>query len=75
MDENSMVTVLYGLIGISGALSVVLFIWGFIEYITRIGLPAVRRDKGVHIMEWGVGMVITGIVLIGVLKLVQRWFY
>lgn len=74
MRESGIILIIYGLIGITGALSMLVFAWGFIEYITRIGLPSERRNKGVHIMEWAVGLVITSIVLIGILNLVQRWW-
>ena len=65
-------TVLYGLIGISGALSIIVMVWGFLVYIFRLG--TVRREEGIHIMQWGVRLVITSVILIGVMRLVGRWF-
>jgi O-antigen/teichoic acid export membrane protein len=71
-ETNMLIIVVYGLIGLTGALSAVIFVWGFITYIMRLG--QVRREDGIHIMEWGVGLIITAIVLIGILHLIQRWF-
>ena len=65
-------TVLYGLIGISGALSIIVMVWGFLVYIFRLG--TVRREEGIHTMEWGVRLVITSVILIGVMRLIGRWF-
>ena len=73
MNESSiLVSILYGLVGATGALSLVVLLWGFVVYIMRLG--QVRRDEGIHIMQWGVGLIITAIILIGVLRLVQHWF-
>lgn len=73
MSEGALfVTVMYGLIGFTGAASIVVFVWGFVTYIARIG--TVRREDGIDIMEWSVGLAITAIVLIGLLRLIQHWF-
>lgn len=72
-ESDAVILIIYGLIGSTGALSVAIFIWGFIEYITKIGLPADKRNRGIEILEWGVRFLITSIVLIGVLKVVSRW--
>lgn len=66
------VLLLFALIGVSGALAVVVFVWGFVIYISRLGTE--RRVQGVRIMEWGVSLIVTAIVLIGVLRLVEYWF-
>lgn len=72
MEEASTIVVaLYGLIGVTGALSVLIYAWGFATYISRLG--TVRRDEGIEIMRWSVGLVIATIVLIGVLRFVQNW--
>lgn len=74
MSESEMIiTIVYGLIGATGALSIIVFIWGFIEYITKIGLPADQRNSGIAIMEWGVRLVITAVFLIVALKFLQDW--
>lgn len=70
-ESQTLILVIYGLIGVAGALAVVVFLWGFITYIARLGL--VRRKEGIDIMEWGVGFIVTAIVLIGILHLLQRW--
>lgn len=67
--SETVVFLLYGLIGLFGAASVIVFLWGFILYLVRIGTE--RREEGIHIMEWAVGLIITVIVLIGILRYVQ----
>lgn len=73
-NTETLITIVYALIGATGALSIVVFVGGFADYITKIGLPSVQRDRGVAIMEWGVRLVITAVFLILVLKLLQNWF-
>lgn len=68
-----LITVVYGLIGGTGALAIVVFCWGFAEYITKIGLPSEQRDDGIEIMQWGVRLILTVIVLIVALKLLEGW--
>ena len=73
MNEGSMfVSVMYGLIGAMGALSIVVFGWGFVVYISRLG--TVRREGGIHIMQWSVRLMVTVLVLIGILNFTQSWF-
>lgn len=72
-EAATLITVLYALVGACGAISIVVFAWGFAEYITKIGLPAAQRDKGIEIMEWGVRFSITTVFVILVLKIVERW--
>jgi hypothetical protein len=64
--------VLYGMIGVVGALSIIQFMRGFLMYITRLGTD--RRDEGLKIMEWGVALVMTLIILIAILNLLKRWY-
>ena len=66
-----LIVILYRLVGAIGALSVVVMVWGFITYIMRLG--QVRREEGIHLMEWGVGLMITALILIGILHLFERW--
>lgn len=66
---ETIVTLAYALVGISGALSLIVFIWGFVVYISRLGTE--RRVEGIWIMEWGVGLIITAILLIGVARLLE----
>lgn len=73
MSVDTLITIIYGMIGASGALAIVVFLWGFVEYITKIGLPSVQRDKGVGIMEWGVRLIVTAVFLILALQLVEKW--
>ena len=72
-ESATIITILYALIGATGALSVVVFVWGFVEYATKIGLPSKQRDYGISIMEWGVRFIITAVFLIVVLKFLERW--
>ena len=65
-ETSTFVLILYALIGISGALSIIAFVRGFITYISRLGTE--RRDEGIKIMEWSIGFIITAIVLIGILR-------
>lgn len=67
--DGSFEILLYAMIGISGALSLAVFVWGFAVYISRLGTD--RRVEGIRIMEWGVGLVMTSIFLIGILRLFQ----
>ena len=71
-DSALFITILYGLVGSVGALSLVVLAWGFIVYIVRLG--TVRREAGIHVMEWGVGLIVTSVILIGILHLMLRWF-
>lgn len=73
MTVDTLITIIYGMIGASGALAIVVFLWGFVEYITKIGLPSVQRDKGVGIMEWGVRLIVTSVFLVLALQLVEKW--
>lgn len=66
---EQLVFLLYGLIGCLGAVAITVFIWGFVMYLVRLG--TVQRDDGIKIMEWGVGLVITVVVVIGVLRFVE----
>ncbi|HWO07125.1 MAG TPA: hypothetical protein VNM40_00920 [Candidatus Paceibacterota bacterium] len=63
---DQMEVLLYALIGIFGALSVIVFLWGFVVYLARLGTE--RRVLGIRIMEWGVALILTAIALIGVLR-------
>jgi hypothetical protein len=73
-ESEAVITIVYGLIGATGALAIVVFAWGFAEYITKIGLPGKMRDPGIGIMEWGVRLILTAVFLILVLKFLERWF-
>lgn len=64
-------TVVFGLraaIGFFGAIAVIVFLAGFIIYLTRLGTE--RREEGIVIMEKAVSVLIVVIVATGVL----RWF-
>ncbi|OHB20140.1 MAG: hypothetical protein A2854_04995 [Parcubacteria group bacterium RIFCSPHIGHO2_01_FULL_56_18] len=62
-------TVIFGLraaIGFFGAIAFIVFLTGFIIYLTRLGTE--RRADGIKIMEKGVSVVIVVIVATGVLR-------
>lgn len=69
MDVRELIILIYAMIGITGALALIVFTWGFVVYISRLGTD--RRIQGIRIMEWGVGFVITSIFLIGFLRLLE----
>lgn len=66
---ETVVLLFYAMIGISGALSVVVFVWGFVTYIARLGTE--RRVYGIRIMEWGVAIILTSVLLIGVMRILE----
>lgn len=70
-ESSTFIVLIYGFIGVSGALSLILLAWGFILYLARLGTE--RRVEGIKIMEWAVGLLITAIILIGVVRLVKWW--
>ena len=67
--SDTFVLLTYALIGVSGALSFAVFLWGFTIYIVRLGTE--RRVEGIRIIEWAIGLALTSIVLIGVLHLLE----
>ena len=73
-ESSTIVTLIYALIGLSGALSLAVFAGGFIMYLVKLGLPDKQRDPGIQVMEWGVALAITAIFLVGALKVLHDWF-
>jgi len=72
MTESQLfIALIYGLIGLTGLASLIVFIWGFITYIMRLG--TVRRDEGIKIMQHSIPIIISSIVLIGIVNLLHRW--
>ncbi len=69
---DAIVTVFYGIIGISGAAAVLVFFWGFTTYIARLGTE--RRKDGIKIMGQAIGLIMTSVIMIGLLHLTDRWF-
>lgn len=62
-------TVVFGLraaIGFFGAIAVIVFLAGFIMYVTRLGTE--RREDGILIMEKGVSVLLVVLVASGVLR-------
>ncbi len=51
---------LYGIIGMFGALSIGLFIAGYIIYLVRMGLE--NRSFGIHFMEWSVTIMFVAVL-------------
>jgi len=70
MEISNTVLLLYGLIGVAGAASVILFVGGFIVYVTRIGTTSniYKRELGINLMAWAVTTIVVTILLIGILR-------
>ena len=62
--------ILYGLVGAFGAVAVMVGLWGFNVYITRLGTErrVESRDEGLEIMEWAVVMMVVVVLLAGLLR-------
>ncbi len=62
--------ILYGLIGSFAAIAVIVAIWGFTVYITRLGTErrVESRDEGLEIMEWAVVIMVVVVLLAGLLR-------
>ena len=62
--------ILYGLIGAFGALALIIGVWGFNVYITRLGTERrlESRDDGLEIMEWAVVIMVVVVLLAGLLR-------
>lgn len=62
-------TIVFGLraaVGFFGAIALIVFLTGFIIYVTRLGTE--RREDGIKIMGKGVSVLIVVIVACGVLR-------
>lgn len=64
------IVILYGLIGAFGAVAVIVGMWGFTVYITRLGTErrVETRDEGLEIMEWAVVIMVVVVLLAGLLR-------
>lgn len=51
---------------------VLLFIGGFIIYLTRLGIPS--RVEGLHKMQWGIMTLFVLAVMLGIIELIQSYF-
>lgn len=66
-EEMSDFTIIfYGVVGIFGAVSVVVFIVGLVTYFTRLGTE--RREEGIHTMEKGFSIMAVVIFAIVILR-------
>lgn len=70
MELSTAELILYGLVGSFGAASVIVFVWGFITYITRLGTERSKetREEGIHLMEWAVTILVVVVLLSGILR-------
>lgn len=71
-EAYALISIVHGLIGATGALSVIVLIYGFSVYFARLG--TVRREEGIHIIITAIGLIIGVLFLIGILRLLERWF-
>lgn len=64
------IVILYGLVGSFGAVAVIVGLWGFSVYITRLGTErrVESRDEGLDIMEWAVVIMVVVVLLAGLLR-------
>jgi hypothetical protein len=69
MTLDMLITLVYSLVGISGAFSFLVFSWGLAAYIAAIGTE--RRVGGINIMLWGVEIMFGTFALIGLLYFLQ----
>lgn len=72
MELSDIEIMLYGLIGAFAAVSVIVFVWGFTTYITRLGTERNKetREEGLHLMEWAVTIMVVVVILCGILRYV-----
>ncbi len=68
-DSITLVMFLHGMIGFFGALSLVVFVAGFLIYITRLGTE--RREDGIKVMEKGFTIMMVVILCVAVLYWVR----
>lgn len=59
-------------IGIGGAISMLLFVWGFGVYIVRLGND--NRSAGIHIMMWAVSLLFFVVLCGGAVRLLEAYF-
>ncbi len=64
-----LIAMVYAFIGALGTLSILIFSLGCGLYIVRLGTE--RRIQGIRIMEWGVGLMVATILLVGVLHILE----
>ncbi len=64
------IVILYGLVGAFGALAILVGLWGFNVYITRLGTErrVESRDDGLELMQWAVVMMVVVVLLAGLLQ-------
>lgn len=53
-------------VGFFGLIAFIVFLTGFIVYVTRLGTE--RREEGIKIMEKGVAIAIVVVIAVGVLR-------
>lgn len=61
---------LYAAVGFFGALAIIVFVTGFIIYVTRLGTE--RREEGIKIMQKGVSVVMVVVLATAVLYWLEK---
>lgn len=64
-NEVSFELIMYAAVGVLGAVSFVVFVAGFIQYLSRLGTE--RREDSIKIMEWGVSIMVMAVLCAAVL--------
>ncbi len=64
------IIIVYGLVGAFGAIAIMVGLWGFNVYITRLGTErrVESRDEGLEIMQWAVVIMVVVVLLAGLLR-------
>lgn len=65
-ELSTLTIILYGVVGVFGAVSVIVFAVGLATYFTRLGTE--RREEGIHTMEKGFSIMAVVIFTIVILR-------
>lgn len=68
-DAGSLVTIFYGVVGVFGAVSILVFSVGLANYFTRLGTE--RREEGIETMGKGFSIMAVVIFAIVILRFLE----
>lgn len=66
---DNLIILNHGLIGAVGALAILIFGWGLALYLARMGTE--HREEGIQIMQSSIGLLLTSVVLIWILRFLE----
>ena len=66
-------TFLNALIGILITLAIVVFFWGLVLYLVKMGTE--DAHKGIHLMIWGIAAIFVMVSIWGIIQLLQTTFH